>query len=832
MCMSHACSVANENVHGMSTLMATRHAGLPPGSRLHEARLSNGLQIAAVQVPDARLQRLVGAVGIGYLDEPDKSRGLAHLLEHVLFLGSANFPGAGELASWVDERGGRYNARTDEHTTDFHLHLPPEECEEGLIRLVDILARPCFKPERIAHEVGILDAEFQARLADPALHRLAALGQLCREGHPARDCHAGNRTSLGSDISGLTAQLTDFHARHYRSGRMALVMLGPLPLETQVALLERHATELPVGDPPPLQRTWRWGQPGGIAWQLPAADPHTSVLELFWPLPDQHTSAHASWLERVASRLADGHLAATLQAAIGLDRLDISHTPTGMGPALAIQLSPAPDEATLQIMFSACCTALERALATPQPPPLAPWDKPDLDVWLWHYACQLAADNGKPPEIDKADKSLSLLTPDQCRLLWRSPVIAASARPLAETGTLWRPQPLPSVGNTPLAWRVPPAFNRVRSPSSASPAGRQQPKFRQGVWVGEPLRLADAPPTTLCLGWPAPASQRTARLAQWQRNSLSLRQAATANGMRLILDNDNRGDWLIATGQEGQLVRLARLALDCWPEQPAIQPDTGATGLLAQRILAKLDDSPPFASQHSHNTAPLAWLSSDAELKAAQVLLHQQTTVTLQGTPSPEVATTQHSTPLHLTPQSDEHGVMLEVAGPNDTPRSRWLLQLLAQCHDAAFQYEMRHRRGLGYAAAVRYREVSGAPRLAYVVQSPHAATDILRDAIHDFLVEQGAALARPGRDEIMQLKRGLSARTGSPETHAEATERLWQALRCHAAASRDTSPWQPLPWVAEAQTLAMLEPNDLTSLADALARGHLPQRWWLHVPH
>ena len=266
--MSHAFSAATEDADDMPPLLKTRHAGLPPGSRLHEARLSNGLQIAAVQVPDARLQRLVGAAGIGYLDEPVEYRGLAHLLEHALFLGSANFPGAGGLASWVGERGGRYNARTDEHTTDFHLHLPPEECEEGLIRLVDMLARPCFKPELIAHEVEVLDAEFQARLADPALHRLAALGRLCRDGHPARDCHAGNRTTLGSDAAGLTDQLANFHACHYRSGRMALVMLGPLPLETQVALLERHATKLPVGDPSPLQRTWRWDQPGGIAQVL------------------------------------------------------------------------------------------------------------------------------------------------------------------------------------------------------------------------------------------------------------------------------------------------------------------------------------------------------------------------------------------------------------------------------------------------------------------------------------------------------------------------------------------------------------------------------------
>ncbi len=114
-------------------------AGLPPDSRVASRRLGNGLWIMAAQVPRARQSRPVGAAGVGYLHDPPDCRGLAHLLEHGLFLGSDRWPSRSALARWVGSLGGRYNAHTGEEVTDIHLHLPAEAAEAGLARLVDLL---------------------------------------------------------------------------------------------------------------------------------------------------------------------------------------------------------------------------------------------------------------------------------------------------------------------------------------------------------------------------------------------------------------------------------------------------------------------------------------------------------------------------------------------------------------------------------------------------------------------------------------------------------------------------------------------------------------------
>ncbi|MCE8022480.1 hypothetical protein HOP51_20550 [Halomonas sp. MCCC 1A11036] len=813
-----------------------RHAGLPPGSRLREARLANGLTVTAAEVPDARWQRLVGAVNVGYLDEPDDCRGLAHLLEHALFLGSAGFPGAGELARWVGQRGGRYNARTDETVTEVHLHLPPADTDEGLARLVDMLARPRFEPGLVAHEVEVLEAEFRARLADPALHRLAALGRLCREGHPARHSHAGNRNTLGTDASRLAARLTDFHDHHYRAGLMALVMLGPLPLEAQLEQLTRHGATLPTGAVPSPPRTWRWAQPGGVAWHPPAASPGASALELFWPLPEEQAATHTDWLAAVAARLADGGLAATLQATMELDRLEVTLEPVGLGSALALSLAPTPDEETVQAMLATCCAALEQASVATLPAPSV--SAADLDAWPRRYARQLPGSTERIPRGEALEESslLPWLTPQQCRLLWQAPAASGRWKTLTETGTRWRPQPSLSEGVA-LPSRAPPDLCvRPRREDTDTTTPRELPRNEQfRLWCGKPARMRDTTPTSLCLGWPTPTSQLGARLCQWRQNTLPLRQAALERGLQLSCGGDARGDWLIVSGGADRLCSLAELALACWPEQATLPPCDPPTGLLAQRLLSQLETSAPRVEQ-AGALPMLGWVSDEQDAGAARAML-DCLAERLSAVPNLMAGTTPHEAREEidgtrwLPPQGNDHVAMLEVAGPDDTPRNRWLLCLLAQCHDAAFQHEMRQRRGLGYVAAVRYREASGAPRLGYVVQSPHAEIDGLRQAIADFLTQQSEALACLTAAEMERRKRGLVAYAGYPETQTETIAQLWQALRRHAAMKNASPPWQPLPWEAESQALAALHADSLLDLAKDLAAGRLVQRWWLHQP-
>ncbi|WP_302141231.1 insulinase family protein [Halomonas alkalicola] len=825
----------NEAVAAGGYEEALLEAGLPPGSRCAHRRLPSGLRIVAAEVPEARQLRLVGAVGVGYLDEPADCRGLVHLLEHGLFLGSASTPGEGDFAAWVGDQGGRYNARTDESVTDVHLHLPPEAADAGLRRLVDLLGRPRLDPEPLAREVDVLEAEFRARLADPALHRLAALGRLFRPDHPARYCHAGHRGTLDDTPRGLAARLTAFHRRHYRTEWMALAMLGPLPLEEQLALLARHGARLPCGGSPPAPSAWRWRDPAALAWCPPTPSPPGSgtLLELIWPLPDAVARAGRRELGALAARLADGQLAARLQAMTALQDLAVDLAPEGTGPALAMRLTlaePAPDLAAL---LAVCLPAPARALGEPLPPPPCP--SIDLDAWPRRQACRLAADATSPADALPLAHWLAV---EQCRILWRAPEADAAWSTRAETGTRWRPLALPV--STPVAessGHLPPSLPLSLEPAPApSSAKRASPGCLRHdapltLWWGGPAWSRPTGGACWCLGWAADPAGQEARLKRWHRRTLALRQAAASRGLDLTLAADAAGDWLMARGDPRRIASLVAQALAVWSTEPG-DADASAPpqGLLARALLRQLEFG---AARGEPGPRLLGWASGelgqrqaarDAERFAEILAAPPDASPATAASMETSVATSGAS---WLPPQGEERAVMLEVRGADASPRSRWLLKLLAACHDAAFQHEMRQRHGFGYVAAVRYAEAAGWPRLGYVVQSPWASVTELQRAIVDFLVRRGEALARPDEGELARLRCGMLARHGAPETHREAIERTWQALRRHPAGPDD---WLA-PWATERRALAGLEVIDLALQGRALADATLPRHWWCHTP-
>ena len=59
-------------------------------------------------------------VYVGSYQNPIERQGLAHFLEHMLFLGTKQYPQPGAYQTFISEHGGSYNASTGfEHTNYF-----------------------------------------------------------------------------------------------------------------------------------------------------------------------------------------------------------------------------------------------------------------------------------------------------------------------------------------------------------------------------------------------------------------------------------------------------------------------------------------------------------------------------------------------------------------------------------------------------------------------------------------------------------------------------------------------------------------------------------------
>src|SRR5690606_10831928 len=144
----------------------------PPVTR----RLANGAELRAQQQPWAQQVGFCLRVAAGSHDEPAAYPGLAHFLEHLLFLGSRNYPRDQGLMAFVQLHGGQVNASTQARHTDFICELPAEHLQAALTHLLDMLCRPLLDSEAQLREREVLHAEYQARSQDGSSRIDHALG--------------------------------------------------------------------------------------------------------------------------------------------------------------------------------------------------------------------------------------------------------------------------------------------------------------------------------------------------------------------------------------------------------------------------------------------------------------------------------------------------------------------------------------------------------------------------------------------------------------------------------------------------------------------------------
>jgi insulysin len=74
------------------------------------------------------------SVHVGSMRDPGHSQGLAHFLEHLLFMGTEKYPDEAEYSKFLSDHGGTSNAYTDSEDTNYFFDISAEFLEPALDR--------------------------------------------------------------------------------------------------------------------------------------------------------------------------------------------------------------------------------------------------------------------------------------------------------------------------------------------------------------------------------------------------------------------------------------------------------------------------------------------------------------------------------------------------------------------------------------------------------------------------------------------------------------------------------------------------------------------------
>lgn len=227
-------------------LTAALAAPAPPPLplRVEERRLANGIRVAAVSVPGSALVSVQVRVAGGTAEERQGEAGFAHLVEHLMFGGSAHAPD-GAYDTWLAEVGAENNAWTEHDATTYSVTSPPEALPLVLFLESDRLGWLAggLSQESLDTQRAVVAAEAAGDVAAPHGRDLAALNRvLFPEGHPYHRPVMGHPADLvAADLSTLLR----FHRRTHAPGRVSVAIAGPGEPGDVLALAERWLEDVP-----------------------------------------------------------------------------------------------------------------------------------------------------------------------------------------------------------------------------------------------------------------------------------------------------------------------------------------------------------------------------------------------------------------------------------------------------------------------------------------------------------------------------------------------------------------------------------------------------------
>lgn len=228
--------------HETAEIAAPAGAGGRHDPEVDLTTLPSGLRVVSQRMPHAATVSLGIWIGAGARDELPHEHGLAHLLEHMAFKGTAR-RNALDIAEEIESVGGDLNAATSVEYTCYTARVLGSDLPLAVDILSDILTAPALTPEELKREKGVILQEISAVQDTPDD---LVYDRFLEAAFPEQP--------LGRPILGTAKTVQSFTpeavraylARNYHAGNMVLAASGAVDHAELVALAQTHLSALPA----------------------------------------------------------------------------------------------------------------------------------------------------------------------------------------------------------------------------------------------------------------------------------------------------------------------------------------------------------------------------------------------------------------------------------------------------------------------------------------------------------------------------------------------------------------------------------------------------------
>ena len=218
-------------------------------------RLKSGLTVVTETMPHLESVALGVWIKSGSRNETLDEHGIAHLLEHMAFKGTARRT-ARQIAEEIEDVGGEVNAATSTETTSYYARVLKDHVPLAVDILADILTESAFEEEELEREKQVILQEINAANDTPddvVFDRFSEAAY--------RDQTLG-RPILGTPetvVSFTPPQIRTYLSRNYTTDRMFVVATGAVDHDEFLRMVEDRFASLPTTpSAPPVMEAARY----------------------------------------------------------------------------------------------------------------------------------------------------------------------------------------------------------------------------------------------------------------------------------------------------------------------------------------------------------------------------------------------------------------------------------------------------------------------------------------------------------------------------------------------------------------------------------------------
>jgi len=295
--------------------------------------LSNGLTVVLREEHKAPVISFQVWYKVGSRNEETGRTGLSHMLEHMMFKGTARHA-AGEYSRIIARNGGNENAFTSRDYTAFFMNWAPQNLPLSVDLESDRMTGLIVDPKEFALERQVVGEERRMRIDDNPI--MATMEQLYAAAYTA---HPYGEPVIGwmSDIQAYASDdVAAYYKRYYAPNNATVVVVGDFDADKALDAIQKGFGALPRGPEVPVVRAQEPEQPGErrVVVRRPAQLPFVFIA---WHVPDW-ASPDAYALAVLGRILYEGKRSRIYQRLIYTDQIAVDaggdYDPVSIDPML------------------------------------------------------------------------------------------------------------------------------------------------------------------------------------------------------------------------------------------------------------------------------------------------------------------------------------------------------------------------------------------------------------------------------------------------------------------------------------------------------------------